>query len=227
MIADEVRGLLRDAGLDTDAVLWAPVSEQPPQAPSHRWVVWPTPDDEVVIGGCDQGQFAAYARFGDPTLVAEILARWLEADLPPAPRDRETLHAASLAVADLLVGPDAPSVLEPGGFLPGSAVPAGAPLDHIGDGSGHVLHLFDTSFAARSLPPTDANEARIGLVLNTPLPDTCRVVRVEPWFGQPGGGVAVVLDRVIAYYVDTGVLSAFAVEPDAAASGPVPAPAQG
>lgn len=212
MIVDDVRGLLRDAGLDTEAVLWAPVSDQPPQAPSHRWVVWPTTDDEIVLGGSDQGSFAAYARFGDPTLVAEILARWLDPDLPPAPRERETLHAASLAVADLLVGPDAASVLEPGGHLPGSLVPPGAPLDHIGNGSGHVLHLLDTSFAARSLPPTDANEPRIGLVLDAALPDTCRVVRVEPWFGQPGGGLAVVLDRVIAYYVDRGVLTPFAID---------------
>lgn len=212
MIVDDVRGLLRDAGLDTEAVLWAPVSDQPPQAPSHRWVAWPTTNDEIVLGGSDQGSFAAYARFGDPTLVAEILARWLDLDLPPAPRERETLRAASLAVADLLVGPDAPSVLEPGGHLVGSVVPPGAPLDHIGNGSGHVLHLFDTSFAARSLPPTDANEPRFGLVLDAELPDTCRVVRVEPWFGQPGGGVAVVLDRVIAYYVDRGVLAPFAVD---------------
>jgi len=213
MIVEDVRRLLQAAGVDADAVLWAPVSDQPPQAPSHRWVVWPTTDDEIVLGGSDHGRFAAYARFGDPTLVAEILARWIAPDLPPPPRDHETLHAASLAVADALVGPDAPTALEPGGFLPGTAVPPGAPVDHIGNGSGHVLHLFDTAFSARSLPPTDANEPRMGLVLNAPLPDACRVVRVEPWFGQPGGGVSVVLDRVIAYYVDQGVLSPFAVEP--------------
>lgn len=212
MIVEEVRSLVQAAGLDTDAVLWAAVSDQPPPAPSHRWVVWPTTDDEIVLGGSDQGRFAAYARFGDPTLVAEILTRWLEPDLPPAPREPGTLRAASLSVADILVGPDARTALEPGGFLPGSAVPAGAPLDHIGNASGHVLHLFGTSFAARSLPPTDANEPRTGFVLDATLPDSCRVVRVEPWFGQPGGGVSVVLDRVIAYYVDQGALSPFAVE---------------
>lgn len=220
MIADEVRSLLQAAGPGLDDVEWAPVSDEPPRAPSHRWVVWPTTDDEIVLGGCDHGRFAAYARFGDPTLVAEILARWLEPQLPPAPRDRETLHAAALAAADLLVGPDAPTVLVPGESLPGSALAGGAPLDHIGNASGHVLHLYDTAFAARSLPPTDANETRIGFVLNAPLPDACRVALVEPWFGQPGGGVSIVLDRVIAYYVDTGVLSPFAIETvDAMTSG--------
>ncbi|SEB81897.1 Protein of unknown function [Nocardioides exalbidus] len=218
MIADDVRRLLEAAGDDADAVLWAPVSDQPPQAPSHQWVVWPTADDEVVLGGSDHGRFSAYARFGDPTLVAEILSRWLDPVLPPPPRDAETLHAASLAVADGIVGPDAAAPLEPGRFLPGSVVPAGAPLDHIGTASGHVLHLFDTAFDARSLPPTDANVARIGLVLTAPLPDSCSVVRVEPWFGQPGGGVSIVLDRVIAYYVDQGVLAPFAIDAEVPAA---------
>lgn len=212
MIVDEVRRLLPTAGVEADSVLWAPVSVEPPQAPSHQWVVWPTADDEIVLGGSDHGRFAAYARFGDPTLVAEILARWTTPQLPPAPRDAETLHAAALSVADILLGPDATTVLEPGAVLPGGVVPAGAPLDHVGNASGHVLHLYDTSFAARSLPPTDANEVRMGFVLNSPLPEACRVSLVEPWFGQPGGGVAIVLDRVIAYYVDQGVLAPFAVD---------------
>lgn len=224
MIADEVRGLLQAAGLAVDDVEWTPVSDEPPHVPSHRWVVWPTTDGEIVLGGSDHGRFAAYARFGDPTLVAEILARWLEPELPPAPRDRETLHAAALGAADLLLGPDAPTPLVPGDSLPGSAFPAGAPLDHIGNASGHVLHLYDTAFAARSLPPTDANETRTGFVLNTPLPDACRVVRVEPWFGQPGGGVSIVLDRVIAYYVDTGLLSPFVIEAEDAPAAATPSP---
>ena len=52
----------------------------------------------------------------------------------------------------------------------------------------------------------------MGFVLDQVLPDACQVVRVDPWFGQPGGGVAVVLDRVIAYYVDHGVLAPFAID---------------
>lgn len=36
--------------------------------------------------------------------------------------------------------------------------------------------------------------------------------RVQPWFGQPGGGWTLVLDRVIAYYADQGVLSPFSVD---------------
>ena len=225
MIVDEVRRLLAERGVDASEVVWTEPSDQPPTVPSHRWVLWPTPDDEVVIGGSDHGRFAAYARFGDPTLVADIVARWVRPELPQAPRDRETLHGAALSVADMLVGPDADPVLDADGSLPGPVVPAGAPLDHIGNASGHVLHLYDTAFAARSLPPTDANETRTGFVLNSPLPDSCRVVRVAPWFGQPGGGVSIVLDRVIAYYVDQGVLSPFAVDLAAGAHAGTPSTA--
>lgn len=220
MIADDVRRLLIQRGVDASGVVWTEPSDQPPSVASHQWVVWQTLGDEVVLGGSDHGRFAAYARFGDPTLVAELLERWVAPVLPPAPRDPETLHRAALATADILVGPDAEAALEPGGSLLGAAVPAGTPLDHIGNASGHVLHLYDTAFSARSLPPTDANEPRIGFVLSSPLPDSCRVARVAPWFGQPGGGVSVVLDRVIAYYVDTGVLAPFAVETPVATAAP-------
>lgn len=210
MISDTVRELLQQGGVRADDVVWAEVSERPPTAPSHRWVAWPTPDDEIVLGGTDRGRFAAYARFGDPSLAAEVLQRWIDPLLPPAPRDPETLHAAALAVSDQLGGASG-SAIEADAAAPASVLPVGTPLDHIGNASGHVLHLYDTALSARSVPPTDADEERMGFVLNTTLPDACRVTRVEPWFGQPGGGLMVVLDRVIAYYVDTGALAAFAI----------------
>jgi hypothetical protein len=214
MIADDVRMRLADRGVDAEQVVWAEVSDGPPAAPSHRWVAWPTAGDEIVLGGSDRGRFAAYARFGDAELAAEVLARWVSPELPPAPRDRDTLDDAALAVADQLLGPhaedpEAAALLESGAPATASLLPVGTPLDHIGNASGHVLHLYDTAMAARSVPPTDLNEPRMGFVLNEALPDACLLQRVEPWFGQPGGGIAVVLDRVIAYYVDHGVLAPF------------------
>jgi len=214
MIEETVRALLEDRGVDTSGVVWAEVSDRPPTAPSHHWVVWPTSNDEVVLGGTDRGRFAAYARFGDAELAAEILTRWIAPQVPPSPRDRETLHGAALAVAARLIGPEAvdgevAAALNAGQVVPASVVPPGCPLDHIGDASGHVLYLYDTAMSARSVPPTDLTEPRTGYVLDRVLPDGCHLQRVEPWFGQPGGGLVVVLDRVIAYYVDTGVLAPF------------------
>lgn len=209
MITDDVRRLLIQAGVDQSGVLWHDGAEAP-TGPSHRWIVW-TVGDEIVLGGADRGRFAAYARFADPTLVAEILARWASPVLAPAPRDEQTLHAAALVVADDLIGSAAPdSTVRDGGVVSGAMIRVGAPLDHVGDASGHVLYLYGTEMGARSLPPTDLNEDRMGFVLTTALPETSRVELVRPWFGQPGGGLMITLDRVIAYYVDAGVLEPFA-----------------
>lgn len=210
MIGETVRGLLEQERVDVSRVTWAEPSDQPPAAPSHQWIAWPTADGELILGGMDRGKFAAYARFGDPTLAAEVLRRWIEPDLPSAPRDEQTLHSAALAVADELGATQAPtSQRSLSEVAPARVLPVGTPLDHVGNASGHVLYLYDTPMSARSLPPTDILENRMGFVLNATLPDACRVVRAEPWFGQPGGGLMVVLDRVIAYYVDRGVVSAF------------------
>jgi hypothetical protein len=211
VIADDVRRLLIASGTDQDQVLWHDGAEAP-TGPSHRWIAWSV-GDEIVLGGADHGRFAAYARFADPSLVAEILTRWVAPTLPPAPRDTDTLVGAALVVADDLVGSAAhDSTVRDGGAVPGSVLPVGTPLDHVGNASGHVLHLFGTEMSARSLPPTDLNEERMGFVLTTTLPETSRLERARPWFGQPGGGVTVTLDRVIGYYVDAGVLEPFSVE---------------
>lgn len=211
MIADDVRRLLIEVGVDQDQVLWHDGPEAP-QGPSHRWIAW-TVGDEMVLGGADRGRFSAYARFADPTLVAELLQRWTAPQLAGAPRDAQTLHEAALVVADALMGAAAPTaIVRDGGAVSGTVLPVGTPLDHVGNASGHVLHLFGTAMSARSLPPTDLNEQRMGFVLNEALPATSRVERVRPWFGQPGGGVMVTLDRVIAYYVDAGLLAPFSVE---------------
>lgn len=212
MIADDVRRLLIAAGTDQGRVRWHDGPEAP-TGPSHQWIAWSI-GDEIVLGGADRGTFAAYARFGDPSLVAEILTRWIDPTLPAAPRNTDTLLNAARVVADDLVGAAAPdSTVREGRAVSGSVLPVGAPLDHVGNASGHVLYLYGTEMSARSLPPTDLNEDRMGFVLTTTLPETSRVERVRPWFGQPGGGLMVTLDRVIAYYLDAGVLEPFAVQP--------------
>jgi hypothetical protein len=106
--------------------------------------------------------------------------------------------AAQLETAGVSAGP-----------LPGSAIPVGTPLDHIGNESGHCLALLDTPMSARALPPTDLNEPRTGYLVSSPLPDVVRVSHAPPWFGQPGGGVLIELDRVIASYCDAGILRRF------------------
>ena len=206
----EVLRLAQARGVDVDAVVVGTEVDVIPQAPSHRWILVPMSDGTVTLGGMDRGRFASYGKFSDPEVAAQALAQGSTRDAPPLPESRplKALVTATQALLDQLR-----SVVEAGTPLASTHLPVGAVFDHIGDRSGHVLYLFATPFEQRSLPPTDLNLPRTGYVLDAPLPDTCDVSTVEPWFGQPGGGVMVTLDRVIAYYVDGGVLAPFALQP--------------
>jgi Tuberculosis necrotizing toxin len=205
----EVLSRAQARGVDVERVVVGTEVDVIPRAPSHRWIVVPMSDGTVTLGGMDRGSFAAYGKFGDPEVAAQALAQGSMLDAPPLPENRpvKALVTATQALLDQLRG-----VVEDGEPLTAAHLPVGAVLDHIGDRSGHVLYLFATPFEQRSLPPTDLNLTRTGYVLDASLPETCTVSKVEPWFGQPGGGVMVTLDRVIAYYVDVGVLAPFSVE---------------
>lgn len=208
-IVQDVMVLARARGVDVDRVVVGTEVDVVPQAPSHRWILVPMSDGTVTLGGMDRGAFAAYGKFGDPEVAAQALAQGSLLDAPPLPANRpvKALVTATQALLDQLRG-----VMEDGEPLTTAHLPVGAVLDHIGDRSGHVLYLFATPFEQRSLPPTDLNLPRTGYVLDASLPRTCTVSTVEPWFGQPGGGLMVTLDRVIAYYVDAGTLEPFSVE---------------
>lgn len=208
----EVLQRARARGVDVDRVVVGAEVDVIPQAPSHRWILVPMSDGTVTLGGMDRGRFAPYGKFGDAEVAAQALRLGTVHDAPPLPENRplKALVAATQALLDQLRG-----VVEDGEPLTAAHLPPGAVLDHIGDRSGHVLYLFATPFEQRSLPPTDLALPRTGYVLDAPLPEACTVSTVEPWFGQPGGGVMVTLDRVIAYYVDNGLLAPFSVDADA------------
>lgn len=199
-------------GVDIQDIEVGDVVDTVPQVPSHRWILVPMSDGSATLGGMDRGRFAAYGKFRDAEVAAEVLVRATSTDVPALPEGRpsKALVAATQGLLDQLR-----ASVESGDGLDPAQIPVGAVLDHIGPPSGHVLYLFATPFEQRSLPPTDLNLPRTGYVLNAPLPSGCTVSQVEPWFGQPGGGVMVTLDRVIAFYVDNGLLAPFSVEADA------------
>jgi hypothetical protein len=210
MSIENVVALAADLGVDVDRLVLGRAEDTVPEAPSHTWVLVPTSTGGVVIGGMDRGTFAAYARFEEDRQAAAALARLTAPLAAPDPgRPHEPLQEAALRLDDELV-----AAADDKGVIPSGLLPVGTPLDHLGSESGHCLYLFGTHMSRRSLPPTDLTEERTGYVLAGALPEGCRVRRVEPWFGQPGGGVLVELDRVIAYYCDTGLLERFAVTAD-------------
>jgi hypothetical protein len=207
---ENVVALASDLGVDVDRLVIGRAADTVPEAPSHLWVLVPTSTGGVVIGGMDRGTFAPYARFEDDRQAVEALARLTAPRPTPDPgRPADALSEAVQRLDDELV-----ASADDKGLIRSALLPVGTPLDHLGTESGHCLYLFDTHMSRRSLPPTDLNEPRTGYVLAGALPEACRVRRVESWFGQPGGGVLVELDRVIAYYVDTGLLERFAIDAD-------------
>jgi hypothetical protein len=205
---ERVAALAADLGVDVDRLVLGRAEDTVPEAPSHRWVLVPTSTGGVVIGGMDRGTFAAYARIEDDEQAARTLARLVTPPAPQPPgRDPGSLRSAVSSLESELV-----AAADDKGVVPSGHLPVGTPLDHLGNESGHCLYLLDTPMSRRSVPPTDLTEPRVGYLLAGPLPEGCRVRVVEPWFGQPGGGVLVELDRVIAYYCETGLLERFAVD---------------
>jgi len=199
---DRVLALAAEAGVAVERIVVASEPGVVPPAPGHRWVVVPMEDGETVVGGTDRGSFVLYGRYETDELAAGALAHLagpVEYQEPPAPV-AELGRAAQRLAADLKDRVAAGERLGP------ADVPVGTALDHIGLENGHTLFLLDTRFAERSSPPTDVSLPRTGYLLRHPLPPVVQVAPVLPWFGQPGGGVMVSLDRPIRYYYDLGLL---------------------
>lgn len=195
-----------ELGADLGRVVVGAVADVVPRAPSHRWVLFPTSAGGFVVGGHDRGAFAPFATFDRVEDAAQVLARWARPlEVPPIDRTAEQLAAAAMGARRVIVEAAA------AGPVTGAAVPVGAPFDHIGTPSGHYLYLYGTPMSQRSLPPTDLSEERHGYLVTRALPSSCRVRTLPAHFGQPGGGLVVELDRVLAFHVETGRLAPFGV----------------
>jgi hypothetical protein len=65
---------------------------------------------------------------------------------------------------------------------------------------------YQTPMPGRSSPPTDTQRPHHCYVTLRELPPSVTYGQVAPWFGQPGGGILVSLDRVVRWYYDAGFL---------------------
>ena len=83
-------------------------------------------------------------------------------------------------------------------------LPAGTQVDRYGGEEGNVTYALGTPFAERSLPPDWANRPYWAYRLERPLRALTGVA--VPWFDQPGGGTAYVLERSLADLVADGSL---------------------
>lgn len=210
MSVERVLRLAAEAGVVVDRLVVATETGVVPPAPAHRWVVVPMEDGETVVGGTDRGSFSVYGRYETDELAARALAHLAE----PVEYQEPPARLADLGRAAQDLAETFRRRVAAGERLRPSDVPVGTVLDHVGLENGHTLFLLDTPFGQRSSPPTDLPLPRTGYLLKRELPQVVTVAPVVPWFGQPGGGVMVSLDRPIRYYYDIGHLDRLRLQPE-------------
>jgi Tuberculosis necrotizing toxin len=194
---------LADAGLPEDAVVEVgPPSADAPPPPEGPWVVLPF-DDTFVVGGFSRGAFRAYGTVPSREEARALAVRLAATEPPLRPvgdvgelADRG--HATARAIRE--------RALERSGRPGPAQVSAGAALDLIGPDSAHHLYALATPFPERAQPPTDVGAEYHRYLVVEQLPEA-REGLASPWFGQPGGGAMVVLDRPVRWYVDQGMLA--------------------
>lgn len=206
------RSALVAAGLDPDDLGWGE------DAPPLRWTVRRADDGGLLLGGTDHGTWLTWRSFGPDVGGCDELVKALwELRRQPEPSrigrtQSETARAAALGVemmdrsAGWATGLDSSDAVD---VLPAAEAKVGTPFDHVGDESGHVLHHFGTPWERRAMPEESRGLPVTGLLLVHNLPVGCRVERVAPAHGQPGGAWRVVLDRPIAAYRESGGLRPF------------------
>lgn len=216
MALEQVRTAAVDAGLTPGDFAWGD------EVVEHRWTVR-LEAGAYVLGGHDHGAWREWRRIEigaaaqDTSGVDEVvkalweLRRQSEAErIPRTLEETATMAKLGVEMMDRAAGWSGADD-EPVTRLPASEVKVGTPLDHVGNESGHVLHHFGTSWGRRALPDSARPETVSGYLLVHVLPVTCHVEKVAPAHGHPGGAWAVVLDKPIVSYVESGALRPFTV----------------
>ncbi|MBC7633918.1 TNT domain-containing protein [Aeromicrobium sp.] len=207
MSTTDVVRLAGEAGAPTEMVFAAAEPDVIPRAPSQRWVVVPRSDGATTLGGMDRGRFAVYDTYETDELAANAVVHVLQ------PPQTIVVDAAAFAGLQQDAKQLAATLREHsanGSPLTPDMIPVGTALDHLGPSSGHCLFLLDTPFSERSAPPTDLELSRTVFLVRAPLGGAVSVGPVQPWFGQPGGGILVTLERPVRWYYDTGVVDVVA-----------------
>ena len=144
-------------------------------------------DGRWVLETVDYGRPFPLATADDEAAAETLLLAYLDRPLPPATVASEN-YVASVAAKN---APDIQDLRDR--TIEGSLlieIPAGVAVDRIGALDGAMLAPYGTSLGERSLPPIGALPAGSAYhVFLTRRDVLVRVETVQPWFGQPGGGL--------------------------------------
>lgn len=133
----------------------------------------------------DYGRAVPLGHADDEPGAEALLLAYLDRPLP-APRRMGGEEYRALAASTSAQSDELRPRLGEGSIL--ITLPAGLAVDRIGALDGVMLFPAETPFEARSLPPTALAEAELHRFV-TAADVLVRVAIVQPWFGQPGGGV--------------------------------------
>ena len=201
---EALRQALADAGLPEDAAVVGqspdPGSRPPPNG---VWAIVPF-GSQFVVGAAARNKFVPYESLWSFDDAVRLVVRLLT-ERPAVgcmPVDRHAVKMRGEAVAKAIKE----RLRAHGGGSAATQVGPRDVLDCVDPDTAHHLYALGTPFSNRSQPPTDLNNPRHLYEVLKPLPETCQEGVAAPWFGQPGGGAMVVLDRPIRWYVDHGYL---------------------
>ena len=95
------------------------------------------------------------------------------------------------------------------GAVPGTekvvTLPRGFTIDRLGSENGSFVSPAGVPFDERSLAPGSASNSYRKYQVEKPLPDAVQA-EVAPAFGKPGGGIQILLEKPIKWYVENGYL---------------------
>lgn len=197
-----LRDALAERGFAPDRVgLVDPSDEQRPLPPPGQWLI-ARYGSTYVVGAIGRGKFRAYEQLFTLADAADLAMTLLRPSRQPTQSVSlgEALRWGAATAADI-----AQRVTQRGSGQP-ALVNEGSALDCIGVETEHHLFALGTPFPQRSQPPSDIGLPVNRYAVHASLPPDCREGVAAPWFGQPGGGAMVVLDRPIRWYVDNGFL---------------------
>lgn len=197
----ELIEVLREAGVDLNAVTLLSDGASASTAPPNKWLVREISPGRWWVGGADRGRLVPYDVYEGRSLLTNALLHLTFATI-----ETTSLGAEELAEAERRTTRLDRAVRGAGPNDQMGPIPGGVLVDRFGPEQGHTLFLYRTPFPDRSSPPSDLVQPYHSYVTLRTLPPTVTYGAVAPWFEQPGGGVMVALDRSLRWYYDAGFL---------------------
>lgn len=190
---------LSAAGLRPDSAVWVGDPAVDVSAPPEG--VWAVASygSQYVVGAMGRGKFAAYEALWTAEDAVNLVVRLIQEPLMvrTTPLSPDEKRAGDVAARGILTRTQAR-----GGSAGPAAIAPGEQVDLIGPETSHHLFALGTSVPRRSIPPSDVGAAYFTFEVVTTFPLGVLEGRAAPWFGQPGGGAMLVLDRPVRWYVD-------------------------